>query len=96
MWPATLEQLAGGVSETPRDARSVVTRQTFHPVILDGDSAIAFSCVYTYVGVSNIQGDVVDKHAATAYLIELDMAPSVRSEAEASFANLLRSWSWSS
>ena len=94
--PSTLTQvqLMDGVVGTPTGASGVTVIIGLHSVAFAGDTAAAASLTYTSGGVPNLQEDVVDRHAKVVYLVELDVEPSLKVEAEAAMSALVKSWSW--
>ena len=94
--PSTLTQvqLMDGVVGTPTGASGVTVTVGLHSVAFAGDTAAAASLTYTSGGVPNLQEDVVDRHAKVVYLVELDVEPSLKVEAEAAMSALVKSWSW--
>jgi hypothetical protein len=96
--PASLAatQLITKVVGTPQGATGLSTATPIHATTLAGYSAAGLAYTYMFKGAANVQEDVLAARGTDVYVIELDVAPSMRAQGEMAFNAVLHSWAWAS
>ena len=90
----SLVQLASRLASTPPSAANVRALSGVKSLSLADVDAIQYATGYTTDGSENVQEDVVSQNGQYAYLVELDVAPSLRGKGEAALSSFLSTWSW--
>jgi hypothetical protein len=90
----TLSQLASDLVGIPKGVTDVVALQHARAIAVGSDSGLEAELSYADAGQSNIQEDILVKHETVVYLIELDVAPTLRTKGEADLAAMASSWGW--
>ena len=76
----------------PGNAEGVQTGEQATPTTLDGAEAGEEAFFYGYNGRANLQVDVLAKHAARLFLIELDAEPHLQATSKSALAQILGGW----
>jgi hypothetical protein len=87
-------ELLSRVVRTPARAVGVEPSEPPRLRTLAGASAAEEAYEYVYSGRGNVQVDVVARHGAKIYFIELDTQLAQLATGESAFARLLRNWRW--
>jgi len=91
-WTPT--QLVNNTVGTPPGATAITVADPAHSVSFAGGTAYALTLSYTSGSTSNVQEDLVDIHANTVYLVELDTEPSLQASGEAAMKTVTTTWGW--
>ncbi len=90
----TLSALALDLVGIPKGVTNVVGLQHARAIAVGSESGLEAEFSYADAGDSNIQEDILVKHEAVVYVVELDVAPALRSKGEADLATMASSWGW--